>query len=94
LQSLKYPWPKYPYMPDSIAPYAKDLEKRICRLLDMDDQELAVEMERDFLLSDARDQRICDTLDEMILEVDRLITCLDDMEGQQPEEEDRELISR
>jgi len=51
-------------------------------------------MERDFLLSDARDQRICDTLDEMILEVDRLITCLDDMEGQQPEEEDRELISR
>jgi len=70
------------------------VERRICRLLDMDDQELAAEMERDFLLSDDRDRRICDTLDEMILEVDRLISCLDDMEGLQPEEEDMELIPR
>ncbi|HOU69767.1 MAG TPA: hypothetical protein PKY20_04505 [Methanothrix sp.] len=81
-------------MPESITTHAKDVERRICRLLDMDDQELAAEMERDFLLSDDRDRRICDTLDEMILEVDRLISCLDDMEGLQPEEEDMELIPR
>jgi hypothetical protein len=67
-------------------PHSKDLERRICQLLDMDDRELAAEMERDFLLSDNRHQRICDTLGEMIQEVDRLISRLDDIEGGQPEE--------
>jgi hypothetical protein len=70
------------------------VERRICQLLDMDDQELAAEMDRYFLLSDDRDQKICDTLGEMIQEVDRLISCLDDMESWQPEEEDLEPITR
>jgi len=81
-------------MPDSIMPHSKDVKGRICQLLDMDDRELAAEMERDFLLSDNRHQRICDTLGEMIQEVDRLISCLDDMEEQQPDEDDMDLISR
>jgi hypothetical protein len=81
-------------MPDSFMPHSKDVERRICQLLDMDDQELAAEMDRYFLLSDDRDQKICDTLGEMIQEVDRLISCLDDMESWQPEEEDLEPITR
>ena len=57
--------------------------------MDMDDRELAAEMERDFLLSENQHMRICDTLGEMIQEVDRLISCLDEMEGGQPEEEEK-----
>ena len=81
-------------MPDSIMPHCKDAKGRICQLLDMDDRELAAEMERDFLLSENQHMRICDTLGEMIQEVDRLISCLDDMENHQPDEEDMDLISR
>ena len=81
-------------MPDSIMLHSTDVESRICQLLDMDDEELAVEMKSYFLLSDNRDQRICDTLGEMIQEVDRLISCLDEMEGGQPEEEEINPISR
>ena len=62
--------------------------------MDMDDRELAAEMERDFLLSENQHMRICDTLGEMIQEVDRLISCLDDMEDRQPDEEDLDLIPR
>ena len=62
--------------------------------MDMDDRELADEMERDFLLCENQHMRICDTLGEMIQEVDRLISCLDDMEDRQPDEEDKYPISR
>ena len=81
-------------MPDSIMLHSTDVESRICRLLDMADEELAAEMKSYFLLSDDRDRRICDTLGEMIQEVDRLISCLDEMEGGQPEEEEINPISR
>ena len=81
-------------MPDSIVPHSKDVERRICQLLDMDDRELAAEMEKDSLLSDNRHQRLCDTLGEMMLEVDRLISRLDDMDNCQAEESDSEPISR
>lgn len=63
-------------------------------MLDMDDEELAAEMDRYFLLSDDRDRKITDTLGEMIQEVDRLISCLDDMESGQPEDEYMEPITR
>jgi hypothetical protein len=75
-------------------PHCEDAKGRICQLLDMDDRELAAEMERDFLLSENQHMRICDTLGEMIQEVDRLISCLDDMEDWQPDEEDKYPISR
>lgn len=81
-------------MPDSIMLHSTDVESRICQLLDMDDEELAAEMKSYFLLSDDRDRRICDILGEMIQEVDRLISCLDEMEGGQPEEEEINPISR
>ena len=81
-------------MPDSIMLHSTDVESRICRLLDMDDEELAAEMKSYFLLSDDRDQRLCDTLGEMMLQVDRLISRLDDMDNCQAEESDSEPISR
>jgi len=33
-------------------PGSKDVEKRICRMLDMDEEELMAELERSFILSD------------------------------------------
>jgi len=68
-------------MPDS-----KDVERRICKMLNMGDEELLAEMDWSFLLSDKRHQRISDTLEEMILEVDRLISCLDEIEDELLEE--------
>ena len=42
-------------------------------MLDMGDEQLMAEMERSFLLSDERHQRISETLEEMIPEVDMLL---------------------
>jgi len=70
-------------------PDAKDVEKRICELLDMDDEQLLAELERSLLLSDERHRRIDDTLAEMMMEVDRLISCIVEMEdGPMPGEEE------
>src|SRR5512145_2320595 len=71
-QSLKYVCAKRTPMPHS-----NDVEKMICRMLDMGDEELLAEMERTFQLSDERHQRISDTLEEMMQEVDRLISRMD-----------------
>ena len=71
------------FMPDS-----SDVEKKICEMLDMDDEELLAEMKRSFLLSDERHQRISDTLEEMMLEVDRLISRIDEIEDESLEDED------
>jgi hypothetical protein len=70
-------------MPDS-----NDVEKMICRMLDMSDEELLAEMERSFRLSDERHQQINDTLEEMMLEVDRLISRIDEIEDESVEDED------
>jgi len=70
-------------MPDS-----NDVEKMICRMLDMGDEELLAEMERSFRLSDERHQRISDTLEEMMLEVDRLISQIDEIEDEPFEDKD------
>jgi hypothetical protein len=70
-------------------PDAKDVEKRICELLDMEDEQLLAELERSLLLSDERHRRIDDALAEMMMEVDRLISCIDEMEdGPMPSEEE------
>jgi hypothetical protein len=70
-------------------PDAKDIEKRICELLDMGDEQLLAELERSLLLSDERHRRIDDTLEEMMMEVDRLISRIDEMEDEpMPGEED------
>ena len=60
--------------------------KKICEMLDMDDEELLAEMKRSFLLSDERHQRIDDTLEELMLEVDRLISRIDEIEDESLED--------
>jgi hypothetical protein len=71
-------------MPDS-----NDVEKMICRMLDMSDEELLAEMERSFRLSDERHQQIDDTLEEMMMEVDRLISRIDEIDDESLEDEDK-----
>jgi hypothetical protein len=66
---------------------SKDVEKRICKMLDMGDEELLAEMERAFILSDERHQKISDTLEEMMQEVDRLISRIDKIEDESLEDE-------
>jgi hypothetical protein len=70
-------------------PASNDVEKMICRMLDMSDEELLAEMERSFRLSDERHQQINDTLEEMMLEVDRLISRIDEIEDESLEDKDK-----
>ncbi|MDD4161630.1 MAG: hypothetical protein PHW87_04030 [Methanothrix sp.] len=76
-------------MPDS-----KDVERRICKMLDMSDEELLAEMDRSFFLSDERHQRISDTLVEMMQEVDRLISRIGEIEDESLEGEDEDSSTR
>jgi hypothetical protein len=69
---------------------SKDVERRICKMLDMGDEELLAEIDRSFQHSDERHQRINDTLEEMMLEVDRLISRIDEIEDESLEDEDEE----
>ncbi|OPY54143.1 MAG: hypothetical protein A4E49_01188 [Methanosaeta sp. PtaU1.Bin112] len=71
-------------------PGSNDVEKMICRMLDMGDEELMAEIERTFQLSDERHQRISDTLEEMMLEVDQLISRIDKIEGESLDDESLE----
>jgi len=71
-------------------PGTDDVEKMICRMLDMGEEELLAEIERTFQLSDERDQRISDTLEEMMLEVDQLISRMDKIEDGSLEDEPAE----
>jgi len=68
----------------------KDVEKEICKMLDMGDEELLAELERSLCISDERHQRISNTLEEMMLEVDRLISRIDEIEDESLEDEDEE----
>ncbi|HOV82573.1 MAG TPA: hypothetical protein PLN19_02815 [Methanothrix sp.] len=70
-------------MPDS-----KDARGWICELLDMDDEKLLAELERLLLDSDERHQRIDDELEEMMLEVDRLLFAVEDAEDEPLQDED------
>jgi hypothetical protein len=76
-------------MPDS-----KGVEERICEMLDMGDEELLVELQRYFQLSDELHQRISDTMDEMMLEVDDLISRIDRLDDELPEDEGEESSPR
>ncbi|VVB72045.1 Uncharacterised protein [uncultured archaeon] len=76
-------------MPDSI-----DASRKIRELLDMGDEELMAELERSFRASDERHQKIDETLDEMLQEVDRLLLRIDEMESDALEEDDNDLGER
>jgi hypothetical protein len=69
-------------------PGSKDVEKEICKMLDMGDEELLAELEKSFCISDERHQRISDTLEEMMQEVDRLISRIDGIVDESLEDED------
>ena len=52
------------------------------------------ELEKSLFISDERHQRISDTLEEMMLEVDRLISRIDEIEDESLEDEDEESSPR
>ena len=66
----------------------------ICELLDMGDEQLMAEMEKSFLLSDERHQRISETLEEMVSEVDMLLLRMDEIEAESLDDEEKESNAR
>ncbi|HPW72866.1 MAG: hypothetical protein IPI63_08930 [Methanothrix sp.] len=66
-------------------PGSKDIERRICRMLDMDEEELMAELVRSFNLADDCDERITGSLKEMMQELDRLILKIDRLEEEEPD---------
>jgi Asp-tRNA(Asn)/Glu-tRNA(Gln) amidotransferase A subunit family amidase len=73
---------------------SKDVERMICELLDMGDEQLMAEMEKSLFLSDERHQRIHETLDEMVREVDVLLLRMDEMEKESLKDEEKESNAR
>jgi hypothetical protein len=73
---------------------SKDVERMICEMLDMGDEQLMAEMEKSFLLSDERHQRISETLEEMVSEVDMLLLRMDEMEAESLNDEEKESNAR
>lgn len=71
-------------------PGSKDVEMRICQMLQMDEKELMAELERSFNLSDNCDERITSTLEEMMQEVDRLLLKIDELEENESDIKDCE----
>ena len=71
-------------------PGSKDVEMRICQMLQMDEKELMAELERSFNLSDNCDERIKSTLEEMMQEVDRLLLKIDELEENESDIKDCE----
>jgi hypothetical protein len=73
---------------------SKDVERMICELLDMGDEQLMAEMEKSFFLSDERHQRIHETLEEMVRDVDVLLLRMDEMEAESLNDEEKESNAR
>ena len=73
---------------------SKDVERKICEMLDMGDEQLMAEMEESFLLSEERHQRIRETLEEMVQEVDVLLLRMDEMEAESLNDEELESNAR
>jgi len=66
----------------------------ICELLDMGDEQLMAEMEKSLFLSDERHQRIHETLEEMVRDVDVLLLRMDEMDGESLNDEEKESNAR
>jgi hypothetical protein len=73
---------------------SKDVERMICELLDMGDEQLMAEMEKSFFVSDERHQRIHETLEEMVRDVDVLLLRMDEMEEESLNDEQKESNAR
>jgi hypothetical protein len=77
-------------MPDS-----NEIERKIREmLLDMGDEHLLADLIESFRLSDERHQRISQSLEEMLEEVDRLLLKIDELEDEGLEDEENELSIR
>ncbi len=63
-------------------------------LLDMGEEQLLAELEGTFKALDERDQRISETLEEMLQEVDALLLQIDEMEDDALENEEDQLGAR
>jgi hypothetical protein len=73
---------------------SKDVERMICEMLDMGDEQLMAEMEESFLLSDEHHRMIRETLEEMVREVDVLLLRTDEMEEESLNDEEKESNAR
>jgi len=73
---------------------SNDVERRICEMLDMDDEELKAELKKHLLLSDERHQRIDESLGEIMQEIDMLLSRIDDAEDEAQEEEQEKSSTR
>jgi hypothetical protein len=73
---------------------SKDVERMICELLDRGDEQLMAEMEASFLLSEEHHQRVRETLEEMVQEVDVLLLRMDEMEAESLNDEEKESNAR
>ena len=73
---------------------SKDVERKICEMLDMGDEQLMAEMEESFLLSEEHHQRIRETLEEMVQEVNVLLLRMDEMEAESLNDEEKESNAR
>ena len=73
---------------------SKDVERMICELLDMGDEQLMAEMEKSLFVSDERHQRIHETLEEMVRDVDVLLLRMDEMEKESLNDEEKESNAR
>ncbi len=77
-------------MPDS-----NEVERNICKmLLDMGEEQLLAGLESSLKALDERNQRISDTLEEMLREVDTLLIKMDEMEDDALGNEENELDIR
>jgi len=73
---------------------SNDVERRICEMLDMDDEELKAELKKHLLLSDERHQRIDESLGEIMQEIDMLLSRIDDAEDEAQEDEQEKSSTR
>jgi DNA anti-recombination protein RmuC len=72
---------------------SNDVERRICEMLDMDDEELKAELKKHLLLSDERHQKIDESLEEIIQDIDMLLTRIDEAEDEaQKDEQEKSSI--
>lgn len=73
---------------------SNDVERRLCEMLDMDDEELKAELKKHLLLSDERHQRIDESLGEIMQEIDILLSRIDDAEDEAQEDEQEKSSTR
>ncbi|HNX09358.1 MAG TPA: hypothetical protein PKL29_04525 [Methanothrix sp.] len=73
---------------------SNDVERRICEMLDMGDEELKAELKKHLLLSDERHQRIDESLGEIMQEIDMLLSRIDDAEDEAQEDEQEKSSTR